>query len=129
MLNSQPTWSSFLPYLSKLELFIVVQVRILEAGNGDLARIRGQSEGERAGLLGGAKDGAGTDEVGDGGELVITHHTVGAGLELCNTTMSVESSQVTRAIAMAKALAWLIHIYYYVNAKISFYQKPKFHKL
>ena len=77
MLNSQPSWRAFLPYLSKLELFIVVQVRLLEAGSGHLARVvRGQSEGERAGLLGGAEDGTGTDEVGDGGELVITHHTV-----------------------------------------------------
>ena len=78
MLNSQLTRRTFSPYLSKLELFIVVQVRILEADSGDLARIGGQSEGERAGLLRGVEDGAGTDEVGDGGELVITHHTVGA---------------------------------------------------
>ena len=54
-------------------------MRLLEAGSCDLARLRGQSEGERAGLLRGAEDGAGTDEVGDGGELVITHHKGGSG--------------------------------------------------
>ena len=103
MLNSQQTRRTSLPYLSKLQLIIVVQVRILEAGSCDLARLRGQSEGERAGLLRGAEDGGGTDEVGDGGELVITHHTVGARALQHNTGQWSQVSQVTRTLAIAQS--------------------------
>ena len=69
---------ALLPYLSQLELLLVVQVRLLEAGSCPLALacLRGQSEGEGAGLLCGGESRAGADQVGDGGELlIISHHT------------------------------------------------------
>ena len=51
-------------------MFLIVKVRILEAGSSDsdLAGLRGQ--GERSGLFRGTEAAAGVYQVGDGGEFV-----------------------------------------------------------